>query len=134
MPVCSPLRVAGAERSELHPAQTHTDMADRADAAIVKHLTANQYHPRSSKHGDALCRFLLLDLLATCEAFRKAAEHDSVVFSTNFTIDPNSVSQWNADLVVGPPTHPPEPAGARIGPIARASPTRAGWMLRPRRL
>ena len=97
-------------------------MSKRADLEIAEYLTANQYHPRSSKHGDALCAFLLQDLLATCDSFRKAAERDTIVFSTNYTIDPNSVDRWNADLVVGPPTHPPEPDDVRIGPIARGQP------------
>jgi hypothetical protein len=45
-------------------------MNERADARIAAFLEANRYHPRSSKHGDALCAFLLEDLLATCDSFR----------------------------------------------------------------
>ena len=97
-------------------------MPDRADVKIARYLAENQYHPRSSKHGDALCGFLLDDLLATCEPFRRAAEQDAIVYRPNFTIDPLSSDRWNADLVVGPPTQAPEPGTLRIGPIAQADP------------
>jgi hypothetical protein len=102
-------------------------MPDRADAAIVKYLAANQYHPRSSKHGDALCVFLLIDLLTSCEAFANAARRDAIVYRANYTIDPNSSDRWNADLVVGPPTQPPEPTAHRIGAIAEGDPDEI-WM------
>lgn len=102
-------------------------MDDHADAAIAKYLAEKLYHPRSSKHGDALCGFLLRDLLKTCDTFRRAAELDSIVYQPNFTIDPVSSDRWNADLVVGPPTHPPEPTDQRVGPIARGDPHEI-WM------
>jgi hypothetical protein len=73
-------------------------VSDRADVAIVKYLTANGYHPRSSKHGDALCGFLLTDLLDTCRAFRRAAERSEIVFQRNYTIEPDSPDRWNVDL------------------------------------
>ncbi len=102
-------------------------MPERADEAIVKYLAANQYHPRSSRHGDALCGFLLTDLLNNCEAFANAARRDAIVYRANFTIDPLSPDRWNADLVVGPPTQPPEPGTARIGAIAKGDPDEI-WM------
>lgn len=79
-------------------------MADEADERIRKFLAEHQYHPRSSKHGDALCLFLLSDLLATCPTFLAAANAGDIVYEMNYTIDPNSVDQWNADLVIGPPS------------------------------
>lgn len=97
-------------------------MSERADVRIAAYLEANRYHPRSSKHGDALCAFLLEDLLATCDPFRRAAERDAIVYRSNFTIDPNSPDRWNADLVVGPPVQPPEPSCQRIGAIAAGDP------------
>jgi|SRR5690242_689217 len=97
-------------------------MTERADAAFTKYLGANSYHPRSSKHGDALCRFLIDDLLATCKVFMRAAERDAIVYRPNFTIDPTSLDRWNADLVVGPPTQPPELEAKRIGPLALGDP------------
>ena len=102
-------------------------MPKYADTQIVEYLTAEQYHPRSSKHGDALCRFLLSDLLETCEAFRRAAEANAIVFHANWTIDPLSMDHWNADLVIGPPTQPPDPRAPRIGPIAQGEP-RETWI------
>ncbi len=102
-------------------------MTDRADTQIVKFLATNQYHPRSSRHGDALCRFLLADLLSTCRAFAKAAERNSIVYRSNFTIDPLSPDRWNADLVVGPPTQAPEPGARRVGAIAEGFPSEI-WM------
>jgi hypothetical protein len=47
--------------------------------------------------------FLLVDLLATCPAFRHAAQRREIAFRLNFTIDPESPDRWNTDLVVGPP-------------------------------
>lgn len=98
-------------------------MADRADVEIARYLAANQYHPRSSKHGDALCRFLLADLLTTCEAFSRAAARGAIVYRANYTIDPHSPDRWNADLVVGPPSQPPEPNAPRVGSIAESFPS-----------
>lgn len=102
-------------------------MSNRADAEIARYLAENLYHPRSSKHGDALCNFLLRDLLETCDSFRRAAERDAIVYRPNFTIDPLSSDRWNADLVVGPPTQPPEPDSQRVGPIAQGDPHEI-WM------
>jgi hypothetical protein len=44
------------------------------------------------------------------------------VYCPNYTIGPDSPDRWNADLVVGPPSHPPEPSAERIGPIAQGFP------------
>ena len=98
-------------------------MPEHADAKFAKFLTANLYHPRSSKHGDALCGFLLIDLLTNCESFARAAERDEIVFQANFTIDPDSSDRWNADLVVGPPSQAPEPFTRRVGAIAEGLPS-----------
>lgn len=102
-------------------------MADRADTEIARYLAEHLYHPRSSKHGDALCGFLLRDLLETCDSFRRAAERDAIVYQPNFTIDPVSSDRWNADLVVGPPSQAPEPGVERVGAIARGDPHEV-WM------
>jgi hypothetical protein len=98
-------------------------MPDRGDTEFTRYLAANQYHPRSSKHGDALCRFLLADLLATCEPFSRAAKRDAIVYRANYTIDPDSPDRWNADLVVGPPSQPPEADTQRIGSMAEGFPS-----------
>jgi len=102
-------------------------MSDRADVQIVKYLAANQYHPRSSKHGDALCRFLLTDLLETCPAFSRAAARGAIVYRLNYTIDPNAADRWNADLVVGPPSQPPDPDAPCVGAITEGFPSEI-WM------
>lgn len=102
-------------------------MKGLADARIAAYLEANGYHPRSSKHGDALCGFLLEDLLATCDSFRRAAERDAIIYRSNFTIDPLSLDRWNADLVVGPPTQQPEPTTPRVRAIAAGDPCEI-WM------
>jgi hypothetical protein len=99
-------------------------MTDRGDAQFVKYLAANQYHPRSSKHGDALCGFLIEDLLATCEPFARAAERGAIVYRANYTIDPDSPDRWNADLVIGPPSQPPESDAPRVGAIAEGFPSK----------
>jgi hypothetical protein len=98
-------------------------MSHRGDADFARYLAEHQYHPRSSKHGDALCRFLLLDLLASCNPLARAAERGAIVYRTNYTIDPNSPDRWNADLVVGPSSHPPEPHAQRIGSIVEGFPS-----------
>jgi hypothetical protein len=98
-------------------------MNARGDVEFAAYLAAHQYHPRSSRHGDALCRFLLADLLATCEPFSRAAARDAIIFRANYTIDPDSPDRWNADLVVGPPSHPPEHDAPRIGSIAEGFPS-----------
>jgi hypothetical protein len=98
-------------------------MPHRGDADFAKYLAENQYHPRSSKHGDALCTFLLLDLLASCRPFDRAAQRGAVVYRANYTIDPDSPDRWNADLVVGSPSQPPERQAHRIGSIAEGFPS-----------
>ena len=102
-------------------------MTARGDIRFAEYLATNQYHPRSSKHGDALCRFLVADLLATCQPFSRAAQRDAIVYRANYTIDPDSADRWNADLVVGPPSQTPESDAARIGSIAEGFPSEI-WM------
>lgn len=97
-------------------------MTGRADLAIVKYLESNGYHPRSSKHGDALCEVLVNDLNESCLSFQRAAGNDEIVFQTNYTIDPESPDRWNTDLVIGPPKDRPSSTHRRIGPIAQGDP------------
>lgn len=93
-----------------------------ADVAIVEFLAERGYHPRSAKHGDALCTFLLRDLLESCTALRGAAENGRIVFQRNYTIDPGSPDRWNVDLVIGPPRSPLADAARRVGLLAQAPP------------
>src|ERR1700741_3206063 len=89
-----------------------------ADVQIARFLAENSYHPRSSRHGDELCRLFLADLLAQCPAFASAADRNEIVFKTNFTIDPTALDHWNADLVVGPPLVSAIPDPASVGSVA----------------
>lgn len=77
-------------------------MPGTAPIELVRFLTANGYHPRSSKHGDAMCEFLLNDLYTSCSAFKLLADDNRIVFQTNYTVNPNSATRWTIDLVVGP--------------------------------
>lgn len=61
------------------------------------------YHPRSSAHGDKLCELVLEDLLKKCDSFSRAAREGRIVYKLNYVIDKGSPTQWNLDLVVGPP-------------------------------
>lgn len=64
------------------------------------------YHPRSSAHGDKLCELVLEDLLKNCDSFSRAAREGRIVYKLNYVIDKGSPTQWNLDLVVGPPIEP----------------------------
>jgi hypothetical protein len=102
-------------------------MTGLADVQIARFLAENSYHPRSSRHGDALCRMFLEDLLTSCPAFARAAEQNAIVYRANFTIDPSASDRWNADLVVGPPVAPPTAEAPRVGSIAKGNP-REVWI------
>ena len=102
-------------------------MSDRADVSIARHLATRGYHPRSSRHGDAVCEFFAADLYSGCSAFRQAADAGRIVAKPNFTIDPESVDRWNADLVVGPPVDGAAESGKKCGPLTVGMP-REVWM------
>lgn len=74
-----------------------------APQRFVDYLTTDQYHPRSSKHGNKLNELLLRDLLDTCDAFRTAAKSGKIVYKSNYSVGKGSPTSWNLDLVVGPP-------------------------------
>ena len=44
-----------------------------APRGFVKHLNKEGYHPRSSKHSDALMELIVKDLVTHCEVIRKEA-------------------------------------------------------------
>ena len=83
--------------------QNYGESAVPADREFVDYLEKVMYHPRSSEHGDKLCILLLQDLLRLCEPFNKAAKERRIVYRLNYVIDKGSPTQWNLDLVVGPP-------------------------------
>ena len=74
-----------------------------ADREFVDYLEKAMYHPRSSEHGDKLCKLFLQDLLRLCEPFYKSAKERRIVYKLNHVIGKGSPTQWNLDLVVGPP-------------------------------
>jgi hypothetical protein len=89
---------------------------------FVRHIESEGYHPRSSKHGDELCRLLLADLLGSCPAIHAAAQRGEIVYQLNYTIDPDSPDRWNTDLVIGPPREGLAAGAERIGPMQRVDP------------
>lgn len=74
-----------------------------ADDRIVEWLNYNLYHPRSDKHGKALCKYFLEDLLYESQLLREAAEENKVVYNEDFTIGQGAL-RWTIDLVLGPPS------------------------------
>jgi len=81
-----------------------------APAQFVEHLREHGYHPRSNAHGKALCEFVLKDLLVSCPKIADDARRGRLVYDVNRKIIVGS-SEWNIDLVLGPPpsgfTHDP---------------------------
>lgn len=84
-----------------------------APARFVEHLRQRGYHPRSNAHGKALCEFVLQDLLASCPRIAEHGAQGKLVYDLNRKIIVGG-SEWNIDLVLGPP-----PAGFE----QRSSPT-----------
>ena len=83
-----------------------------APARFVDHLRRQGYHPRSNAHGKALCEFVLEDLLATCPLLAGHGAGGKLVYDFNRKIIVGS-SEWNIDLVLGPPPGDhPEPGSA----------------------
>ena len=98
-----------------------------APERMVRWLGEHGYHPRSNKHGEALCDFLLQDLLDGCPAFRRLAAAGMIVWMGDFVVNPDSIARrWMGDLVVAAPAHAPL-VRAGDGGIARGDP-REIWM------
>ena len=74
-----------------------------ADNRIVQWLNKNQYHPRSDKHGKALCKYFLEDLLYESHLLREAATRGEIVYNEDSTIGQGAL-RWTIDLVLGPPS------------------------------
>lgn len=75
-----------------------------ADERFAHFLTAHRYHPRSSKHGNEMCMYLVDDLLSLCPHFKSLAMEGRIVYKLNHVVGKGSWDQWNTDLVVGPGT------------------------------
>lgn len=70
--------------------------------SFLNHLQTSGYHPRSNKHSNALGEAIVTDLLATCPLMARRASARELVYSLNFDLH-YGTSQWNVDLVLGPP-------------------------------
>ncbi len=84
-----------------------------APARFVEHLRQHGYHPRSNAHGKALCELVLENLLASCPRIAEDGAGGKLVYDLNRKIIVAG-SEWNVDLVLGPP-----PAGFEHRPSAR---------------
>jgi hypothetical protein len=73
---------------------------------IVRHLREAGYNPRSNVHGKILCEFVLEDLLDICPKISEDAAAGRLVYDIQKKIIVAG-SEWNIDLVLGPP-----PSGA----------------------
>jgi hypothetical protein len=73
-----------------------------APERFIRHLKAEGYHPRSDKLSNALCRYMLDDLLERCPVFARHAAAGEIVFALNHKVHAGA-TQWNVDLVIGPP-------------------------------
>jgi hypothetical protein len=91
-----------------------------APAGFVEHLRQKGYHPRSSAHGNALCELVLRDLLVFCPKVGEHASSGMLVYDLNRKIFVGA-SQWNIDLVLGPPAGAVQ-APVPSDPILRAPP------------
>jgi hypothetical protein len=73
-----------------------------APVQFVEHLRKVGYHPRSNRHGNALCALVLADLLARCPKLAEDARTGKIVYDIQRRVIVGS-SEWNIDLVLGPP-------------------------------
>jgi hypothetical protein len=77
---------------------------------LLDHLREKGYHPRSSKHSDALNRAILIDLMQHCPKIAADANADRLIFKMNHKVKFGRVD-WKTDLAIGPPG----PAGVKKG-------------------
>jgi hypothetical protein len=73
-----------------------------APERLVEHLRQAGYHPRSNKQGKSLCEFMLKDLLVSCPRIARDAADGKLVYDEQRKIMVGT-SEWNIDLVLGPP-------------------------------
>jgi hypothetical protein len=78
-----------------------------ADERIADYLEKNGYHPRSNKHGAALCDFFLDDLLYTSNMLCQAGKEGNVVYRRDYVVGKGTQLEWNVDLVLGSPVTKP---------------------------
>src|SRR5436309_3905050 len=83
-----------------------------APERLIAHLKDRGYHPRSSAHGKVLCEIVLDDLLATCPHIARHAADGTLVYDIQRKVVVQN-SEWNIDLVLGPPAVRVERVSAR---------------------
>lgn len=96
------------------------------DERIAEWLEENGYHPRSPKHGSASCQFFLDDLLHESDPFKEAAKKGEVVYCEDYTVGAGE-SEWNTDLVIGPPAGDVTTPVFEERPIVEAEPEQV-WL------
>jgi hypothetical protein len=78
---------------------------------FVQFLQTSHYHPRSDAHSNAICKFIVEDLVVSCGPLGEKAANGEIVAAINLTQTVGH-DTWNIDLALGPPAGsltPPEP-------------------------
>ena len=96
-----------------HPSENRGPLLNGAQR-LVEFYTEKGYHPRSSKHGDVLCDFLLDDLMRECPAFRQAAVKGTICYQQNPKGKSNTPLAWKLDLAIGPTLRTPDLANVKV--------------------
>jgi len=89
--------------------------------SFLRHLQEEGYHPRSDKHSNALARAIVDDLLDNCPIIAERASKGELVYQLNFVLRADR-SDWNVDLVLGPPELG-EAVAPEDGRIRRSAPS-----------
>lgn len=90
-------------------------------SSFLQHLRSKGYHPRSDKHSNALASAVVWDLGHHCPGMKEKADAGELVHDLNFTLMAGT-SDWNVDLVFGPPELGAKPAAIEEG-IPRRKPS-----------
>ena len=77
--------------------------------SLLAHLRGEGYNSRSSKHGDAMVRAIVEDLMVHCPKIAAHVAAGQLVYTTKYTMRIGSDS-WNTDLAIG--SAPPGGVGA----------------------
>lgn len=72
--------------------------------SLLAHLRGMGYHSRSDKHGDAMVRAIVEDLMANCQKIAEHVAAGQLVYTVKHRLIIGSDS-WNTDLAIG--TAPP---------------------------
>ncbi len=89
---------------------------------FIDHLRVEGYHPRSDKHSNSLAHAVVQDLMDYCPVIRAKAASGEIVYDLNVTLTAGT-SEWNSDLVLGPPSLGPAMVPAGSDQVTRATPS-----------